>query len=1379
MGERMREREKLAESFMVVGPTLNLKLLKQTQQKVSQCITLSNLLSNQYAGEAVAQYPTALPPDIPGSIAMFTIPKGVSFRCKGKPNREKCFSFAVTSRSGMTFYGTSLVFYRRVSKKMLARVTDDNYLPLDDQTEIFATYSLCFLSRTPVMSTLRRVLCDLYTSVVRCNMGDAAIVSYIRYFIDRVCNPPPNVSLEFSLPSGQAHVLTTPRRSPFQPSDISLGSIFMCLDIPNVLHAVNCLLQEQRILVVSRQRSLLFSVCYALLQFIWPFQWKYTFIPVLPDRLLSFIRSQRPYLLGLHPRHLRRPDGSDNTDGLVVLDLDQNRITMPMSVLPMPEDEVTRTKSVLSLLLQNDLSQFDNIDFIPSNFPPRLPHFDTLIRLTFLDLLYRLFASVKNNLIEISRGKPRLVYFKIQHFVSEKESEGRWDEQQSKWSREKARAFYLCVCKKPIFWQFYQGEDVFAFLEHWGRFVAQYGTGKASSRSSISKEGGKSYISSGAGTSKQKLRVACMMAYVKKQLRLRSAYHFCVKHESVSFGREMEMEEEIEPEGKVSGGGRLPSEDRLSQTSSRPSPTTRRHGRRRSTPQQRISTPSPPPQQLSPRSPQLSSSSLPRILQDGSYEHEFPIDLNLAYEKAPEDTKVPAYVESEVAVQLRKMWRKHRPWIPDLSRNEKTSSTFLFPRVSFAGSEKFQKAEHLIHSLICSKSVGGDDTVDDGNMFFEYFDDLFAAGTCLSDFSFRQRLVRLLVNKVNKSSEQPVLVGLATLRLLAGLLGRMLVQCREIADHECSGSLVDIMHSFASTTTDSVLHYFDPTVENPGGKTNLKFLADFLLTDPIWQEEDLWIGRIAVKLNDARNASKPHAKEDSTSVEEAALCKALEEEVKNMFSLQVSEQKIDSLLQYFVEKTGIPESYLHSIGGTSSLPRRNTESGMFFLGCPSHSLGHELVTLLEGPLSVGTKECSEGELIVDTDTLSDTIFYVARGSVIVTRPTGNPSEIRQGGMFGEMCILDLKAKAAVVARAGHAGATLRCISREKLLIVFESRPNLMCGVVSHLAVILSEALKNCGKIQKVADVTELVIDTKDAILSFAGVSIKSKLFKMGGTIQFFSSCFSFNNEDRGSKKTKKSSSKREIFEFMTLSLVAGNRRSKKEVVIYDRSRQAEFSIKFASVSQAEEFGEHLRRQTTREETRSSPPVLSLTNVQGATRRELFSSRGLHTPPILQLSDEDWKYLLDVTQCITYNRGDVMIEEGSKARKLIQIGSGTVRVVKYLPGDGSKSSDDSSEDWENTSSFNTSSGTVPAEEKVLGCMGFGEILGVINFIHEDGATATVIADDKVDAYVLEGAAVDFLISTRMGFGGRFHNFLCLELIDCLKQRLTVEKDSDGS
>ena len=60
---------------------------------------------------------------------------------------------------------------------------------------------------------------------------------------------------------------------------------------------------------------------------------------------------------------------------------------------------------------------------------------------------------------------------------------------------------------------------------------------------------------------------------------------------------------------------------------------------------------------------------------------------------------------------------------------------------------------------------------------------------------------------------------------------------------------------------------------------------------------------------------------------------------------------------------------------------------------------------------------------------------------------------------------------------------------------------------------------------------------------------------------------------------------------------------------------------------------------------------------------LFPSLSFSLSPFRR--DEDWNWLLHMTQCVAYHRDDVIIEEGSKQRRLIQIGSGHVRIVKKV------------------------------------------------------------------------------------------------------------------
>jgi CRP-like cAMP-binding protein len=130
----------------------------------------------------------------------------------------------------------------------------------------------------------------------------------------------------------------------------------------------------------------------------------------------------------------------------------------------------------------------------------------------------------------------------------------------------------------------------------------------------------------------------------------------------------------------------------------------------------------------------------------------------------------------------------------------------------------------------------------------------------------------------------------------------------------------------------------------------------------------------------------------------------------------------------------------------------------------------------------------------------------------------------------------------------------------------------------------------------------------------------------------------------------------------------------------------------------------------------------------------------------RLTEEDWNYILQSAKCITYRRNDTIIEEGSRHQRILQIGSGNVRIEK-----------------------SQGAGEAPL---VLGRCGAGSVMGEINFLEGKGATASVIADDKiVDCYVMEGSYINTLIQIRRHFGARFYYYLCSELLDRLRARLS--------
>lgn len=141
-----------------------------------------------------------------------------------------------------------------------------------------------------------------------------------------------------------------------------------------------------------------------------------------------------------------------------------------------------------------------------------------------------------------------------------------------------------------------------------------------------------------------------------------------------------------------------------------------------------------------------------------------------------------------------------------------------------------------------------------------------------------------------------------------------------------------------------------------------------------------------------------------------------------------------------------------------------------------------------------------------------------------------------------------------------------------------------------------------------------------------------------------------------------------------------------------------------------------------------------------------------------LSSKDWDILLSggdgtstkesLSSLMTFSEGDAIIEEGKSYMMVCHIASGSCRIEKNLPD-----SDMS---------------------VVLGTMTEGEVFGEINFLTGFLASASVIAESRVDMYVI-GPTVRDVFASNPHVVIRFYHYLCTSLAKRIVQR---EKEGWG-
>lgn len=136
-----------------------------------------------------------------------------------------------------------------------------------------------------------------------------------------------------------------------------------------------------------------------------------------------------------------------------------------------------------------------------------------------------------------------------------------------------------------------------------------------------------------------------------------------------------------------------------------------------------------------------------------------------------------------------------------------------------------------------------------------------------------------------------------------------------------------------------------------------------------------------------------------------------------------------------------------------------------------------------------------------------------------------------------------------------------------------------------------------------------------------------------------------------------------------------------------------------------------------------------------------------------LSNEEWDILLNGNSSwnsiIRFSPGDIIFQEGLKHSIICQITSGTVRIEKLVPGDKNLA-------------------------VVLDSMGPGEVFGEIQFLTDSVASASVIAQDYVDMYIIDGDFIKTtLFSANPSLVINFYRYLCM----ILSKRI-IKRESEG-
>ncbi|XP_077994167.1 MAP kinase-activating death domain protein-like isoform X2 [Glandiceps talaboti] len=173
--------------------------------------------------------------------------------------------------------------------------------------------------------------------------------------------------------------LALPDHTRFSMADFPLHLPLELLGVETCLQVLTCILQEHKVVLQSRDYNALSMSVMAFVSMIYPLEYMFPVIPLLPTCMASseqLLLAPTPYIIGVPASFFPYKSGFKMPDDVWLIDLDSNKITVPLSAdeLPsLPEPEGTVLKNHLKQALASmsmSPQAISNLDKADGNAKP-------------------------------------------------------------------------------------------------------------------------------------------------------------------------------------------------------------------------------------------------------------------------------------------------------------------------------------------------------------------------------------------------------------------------------------------------------------------------------------------------------------------------------------------------------------------------------------------------------------------------------------------------------------------------------------------------------------------------------------------------------------------------------------------------------------------------------------------------------------------------------------------------------------------------------------------------------------------------------------------------------------------------------------------------
>ena len=221
----------------------------------------------------------------------------------------------------------------------------------EDFTRVYVPKCICILSQHTFYLQFREFLTTLYRLALSGSLHNHATGSgpvshdhgrpsvtdihiplerHISNFMRDVPLPPlGHVEVLYKLGMCNLYFKRAPPNRPMMFPPFPIRRIFEHMRAEHVELLLCCLLSEHKVLLVSRELSLLTMVSEIAFSLMYPFEWQHVFIPLLPRALVDILTAPMPYLIGTHIDFVKPKDLANALNSEVaIFDLDTDEVPL-------------------------------------------------------------------------------------------------------------------------------------------------------------------------------------------------------------------------------------------------------------------------------------------------------------------------------------------------------------------------------------------------------------------------------------------------------------------------------------------------------------------------------------------------------------------------------------------------------------------------------------------------------------------------------------------------------------------------------------------------------------------------------------------------------------------------------------------------------------------------------------------------------------------------------------------------------------------------------------------------------------------------------------------------------------------------------------------